>query len=928
MQVMATISEALAIAIQHHQAGRLEAAEQIYRLILQAEPNRADVVHLRGMIAHQLGNHELAVEYIGRAIGLDGNVAAFHNNLGGAYYALHRLPEAIACYRRAVELKPDLAEAHNNLGNACKDQGKLDEAVACCRRAVELKPDYAKAHYSLGNVFSIQGKLDEATACYRCAVDLKPDYVEAHYNLGNAFNVQGKLDAAAACWRRALELKPDYADAHYNLGNVSNVQGNLDEAVACYRRAVELKPDYADAHSNLGKAFRDQGKLDEAVACCRRAVELKPDHAEAYSNLGVAFKDQGNLDEAVACFRRALELKPDFAEAHNNLGVVLAEQGKQGEAAVCWRRALELKPDYAAAYTNLGNAMKAQGKLDEAVGCFCRAVELKPGYAEIHVDLGNAFDEQGKLDEAVGCYRRAVELKPEYAEARSNLGNALREQGKLDEAVACFRRALELKPDCAEVYSNLGAAFGEQGKLDEAVACFRRASELKPDFAEARNNLGNALKDEGNLDEAVACFHRALELKPDYIKAHSNLLLTLQYRTGVSPAALADAHAEFDRRHAAPLGSAVVQHENVRDRHRRLRLGFVSPDLGRHPVGFFLVRILENLSHEQQETICYSDRVVKDGLTHRLQAVASQWRDVTGISDQRLAEQIRADRIDILFDLAGHTAHNRLLTFARKPAPIQITWLGYVGTTGLRAMDYILADRHLIPAEAEPYYCEKVLRMPEDYACYNPPSEAPAPGSLPAMERGHVTFGSFNNLCKITPQVIEVWSGILHRVSKSRLVIRYRGLDDPGMRQRFIGLFADQGIAGDRVDLLGWSPFATRMELYQQIDIGLDPFPYSGATTTCDALWMGVPVITCPGETFASRQSLTHILAVGLEELVARDLADYIERAVELATDQSRLVGMRAGLRERMAASPLCDGKRFATNLMSILHDVWERWLG
>ena len=250
-------------------------------------------------------------------------------------------------------------------------------------------------------------------------------------------------------------------------------------------------------------------------------------------------------------------------------------------------------------------------------------------------------------------------------------------------------------------HNNLGNALKDQGKLDEAVACYRRALELKPDFAEAHNNLGNALKDQGKLDEAIACYRRALELKPDYAEAHSNLLCTLQYCAGVTPAALAEAHAEYDRRHAAPLRGAVAQHENVRDPHGRLRLGFVSPDLGRHPVGYFLVRVLENLSQERHETICYSDRIVKDDLTHRLQAAATQWRDVFGMSDERLAEQIRADRIDILFDLAGHTAHNRLLVFARKPAPIQITWIGYEGTTGLAAMDYLLADRYVVPAGTE-----------------------------------------------------------------------------------------------------------------------------------------------------------------------------------------------------------------------------------
>ena len=327
---MATISEALAIAVQHHQAGRLQAAEQIYRQILAVEPNRAHAWHLLGVVAHQVGRHGIAVEYIGRAIELNGTEADFHNNLGEVYRALRRIPEAAACCRRALELNPGLAGAHNNLGNAMKDQGNLDEAVACYRRALQLKPDFA----------------------------------EAHNNLGVAFRGQGKLDEAVACCRRALQLKPDYANAHNALGNALKDQGNLDEAVARYRRAVELKPDFAEAHNNLGIAFRNQGKLDEAVACYRRALELKPDYAEAHNNLGIALGDQGKRDEAITCYHRALELKPDYAEAHSNLGIALGDEGKRDEASVCYRRALELKPDYADAHWNQSFISLATGKFE------------------------------------------------------------------------------------------------------------------------------------------------------------------------------------------------------------------------------------------------------------------------------------------------------------------------------------------------------------------------------------------------------------------------------------------------------------------------------------------------------------------------------------------------------------------------------------
>jgi tetratricopeptide (TPR) repeat protein len=315
---MATIPEALAIAIQHHQGGHLQAAEQIYRKILAVEPDHADALHLLGVIAGQVGNHAAAVQYISRAIRLKGHAAAFHNNLGNALRAQGKLDEAVAAYRRALQLQPRDAEAHNNLGNALKDQGKLDEAVACCRRALELQPDSAEAHNNLGLVLKDQGKLEEAVACCRRALQLKPEFAEAHNNLGLVLVDQGKLDEAAACYRRALELKPDSAEAHSNLGNVLREQGKLDEAMACYHRALELKPDSAEAHNNLGLVLMDQGKLDEAVACCQRALELKPDYAEAHNSVGNILTDQGKLDEAVACCQSALELKPELAAAHWN----------------------------------------------------------------------------------------------------------------------------------------------------------------------------------------------------------------------------------------------------------------------------------------------------------------------------------------------------------------------------------------------------------------------------------------------------------------------------------------------------------------------------------------------------------------------------------------------------------------------------------
>ena len=428
------------------------------------------------------------------------------------------------------------------------------------------------------------------------------------------------------------------------------------------------------------------------------------------------------------------------------------------------------------------------------------------------------------------------------------------------------------------------------------------------------------------MADAVASYLQALELKPDFATARSNLLFALQYRAGVTLSELAEAHAEYDRLHAAPLRITWRPHENIRDSGRRLRLGFVSADFGWHPVGYFLIRPLENLDPAQCHVACYHDRATKDDLTLRFQSAAVTWRDVFGLSDEQLTERIRADRMDVLFDLTGHTAHDRLLTFARKPAPIQITWAGYVGTTGLAAMDYLLADRWEVPVAAEPYYREHVLRMPEGYVCYEPPACAPPVCPLPALARGAVTFGSFNNPAKITPQVVDVWARILSRLPGSRLALKYRGLASPSVSSGLAALFAKRGIDPARVEFLGWSGHRELLAAYSQVDLALDPFPYNGGLTTCEALWMGVPVITCPGETFASRHSLSHLSNIGLTETIAQSLDEYVELAVSLAGDLPRLATLRAGLRERMAASPLCDGKRFAANLMTLLRGVWREW--
>lgn len=602
------------------------------------------------------------------------------------------------------------------------------------------------------------------------------------------------------------------------------------------------------------------------------------------------------------------------------------EAGDIGAAEQLYLQTLAADPQQVDALHMLGLIAFQAGRSDQAREYIARAVRLQPDFAEAHGNLALVLQHQGHAAEAAAAWREALRHKPNYVRGHIGLGVVLHEQGRLEEAVACCREALRLAPDAWEAHVNLGLALRELGRLDQAIASLELARKLKPDHANIHNSLGNVLRDEGRLDEAVTSYREALRRQPNFAMAHSNLLYALQYRPGVTLAELAAAHREFDRQHVAPLRNDWRPHVNSRDPDRVLRVGFVSADFAGHPVGYFLIRALEHLDRSQVEIVCYSTRHVADEMTRRFQAVATVWRDVARLSDVQLADQVRADGIDVLVDLAGHTSGNRLLVFARKPAPLQVSWIGYEGTTGLEALDFILADRWMVPAGVEPHYAEQVLRMPQGYVCYDPSQSAPPVNPLPARTKGYTTFCSLNNPAKLNPQVVAAWAAILRSVPDSRLLLQYRGLDDLAVRNRFLAQFAAQGVQAGRLDIRGPTSYAAYLAVYAEADIALDPFPFAGGVTTCEALWMGVPVITWPGETFAGRHTLSHLSNIDLTATIARDLADYVAIARDLAGDLDRLAALRAGLRPRMAASALCDGRRFAADWLHVVRAAWRQF--
>jgi len=659
-------------------------------------------------------------------------------------------------------------------------------------------------------------------------------------------------------------------------------------------------------------------------------LSREPNNVIALHHLGVIEYQEGDARQAAALIGEAIALRPDYAEAHSNLGNALKQLGRLAESVTAYQKAIELKPDYADAHNNLGTALKDQGKLKAAVAAYRRALELRPDHAGAYSNLGNARKEQGKLDEAESDYRSALALKPDYAEAHNNLGTVLMEQGKLEAAVSACQNALALQPDYAEAHNNLGNALKGLGRLEEAVASYHKALKLKSDYVKAHSNLGTALKDQGRLEEAMAAYNRALELKPDYADVHSNLLFSMHYDARYTQRDIVAESRRWDAIHAVPCSPDERTHptDPDPDPDRRLRVGYVSPDFREHSVSYFLAPVIAGHDRGSFEVFCYAEVAKPDDKTARYRELSDGWCSTVGMTDAALAARIREDGIDILVDLAGHTANNRLLVFAERPAPLQVNWLGYPNTTGLSAMDYRLTDAIADPVSgAETSHSETLVRLPNGFLCFTPAADAPEIGEAHALTAGHVTFGSFNNLAKVTPDVVATWARVLDGVPNSRLVVKSKPLADEATRERYFELFDAQGIDAERVELIPWiASKSGHLGAYSRIDIGLDPFPYNGTTTTCEALWMGVPVITLSGDRHAGRVGACILTRVGLAELVAETTASYVEKAVALAGDPDRLSALRKGLRDRLERSPLCDAPRFTRDIEAAYREMWHRF--
>ncbi|HEY4330835.1 MAG TPA: tetratricopeptide repeat protein [Phycisphaerae bacterium] len=625
----------------------------------------------------------------------------------------------------------------------------------------------------------------------------------------------------------------------------------------------------------------------------------------------------GRVADAEKGYRQVLAHDPRHDGALHMLGVLAMQVGRSDLAIELIGHAIEIRPaaDY---YSNLGLAWQAHGDLDQAGEAIAHALRQNMQVAVYHYNMGVVRLAQGRIAEAMAAFAQAVRLDPAQAHFHLNLGHCLQAQKQSDQAVAEYQSAIALKPDFAEAHYNLGNVYSERGDLDEAAAAFRQALRCRPNYGRAHNNLGSILQSQGLLDDALAHFREAdRQMGGQSSEAASNLVYGMHFHPAMRDADFTVEHTRWRERHGA---FPILPHEKSRHASARLRIGYVSPDFRRHPVGRFLMPLLRQHDRTAFEIYCYSDAPVEDDFTDTFRGLADSWRPTFGTSHEALAAMIRADGVDILVDLTMHTQGNRLPMFARRPAPLQVTYLAYCSSTGLTTIDYRLTDRHLDPPGLANWYTEKSEYL-QSYWCYSAMDEAGEPGRPPAMSSNGITFGCLNNFCKVSEGVLETWAAILRVVPASRLVLHARS---GGHQGRVKDFFARQGISPERCRFVGQLSIQDYFNAYRGIDIALDTFPFAGGTTSCDALWMGVPVVSLAGDRAVGRSGVSILSQIGLRELITQSTAEYTDAAVKLAADLAHLQTLRGTLRERMRHSRLMDSRAFARDIESAYQRMWH----
>lgn len=718
--------------------------------------------------------------------------------------------------------------------------------------------------------------------------------------------------------------KQSKLDSLLDLAVAACNRGEVEQAHASWQEANQLDPRSVRVHAVRGLILTAAGQTGVAIEAYERALALDPRNVESLYNLALLEFGAGRGTAALERLNLVVELEPTMVDAQRWRILILTELGDTEAAIVSADSALAVLPDAIEIVVARAAALRLAGKIEAALADLDAALLRAPEHGRAWTEKGYALHALGRYAEGLDAFDHALEDE-ESLYALIGLGLVELDQGMGQAALAAFDRALVLNPENFDASFYRAQTLEMLGDFDQALAAYEDVLVRRPDFAFAYNNIGKIRRDMGLIDDALSALRRAMAIEPDDPRIHSNLLLTLLYDPAQHPEDLVREHAAWGRRFGQPTGR-FSEWDNDRDPARPLRIGFVSAELCRHAVSDWLLAIIGALDRSRFTVICYSNNARSDGTTARFMELVDSWRLVVGMDDRRLAEQVRADAVDILIDISGHTALNRLGSFALKPAPVQATWLGYPFTTGLEAIDYSIMDEVAVAPGEEQRFAETVIRLSPSRFCYEPPAYAPLPVEPPVLRQEWITFGSFNNVAKLTGDVLALWCRLLRQLPSARLILKSPSLDNPSVATRIREIIRGAEIPADRFELRGASDNANVLRQYGDVDIALDPFPFGGGATSCEALWMGVPIITLPGWQPVSRQTETLLRAIGRAEWVARDADDYIDIAVHLASEPLRLAKYRADQRQVMARSALCDRRLFGHEIEKTLRAMWERF--
>lgn len=804
---------------------------------------------------------------------------------------------------------------------AAQRRGSIGDAKRLYASVLSIDPTNAAACGNLAIIAAQQGDLAGAERLFRQEIELRPNHPAGHNNLGLVLQQQARPADAIAAHRHAIRLNPNYAEAHLALGNALKQQGNLEAAMMAYRSAIAAKRDYAEAHNNVGVLLQMQGSLDQAASAYREAIARRPAYAEAQFNLGSVLHQKLELDAAEAAYRRVVSLDPGIAVVHNNLGTVLKDKGLLREALAEFETAIKLQADYAEAFYNRGTVLQQQGRLEEALAAYGSAVERRRDYADAINNAGIVLQELGRATEAIDLYRRLVELMPSYADAYNNMGTALLAARRPGEAQAAFERALAHRPDFPEAFYNLGNAWRELGDLAQATSAYRNALRLRPDYPDAFSQL---------------MYHRAQACEWDNYELDQQKLLEM-VRRGIrvppfylfsTPASASD-QLTCARNWIGPISpprEAVFAHEpDVAG--ERIRLGYLSGDFHQHSTAHLMAELFERHDRGRFEVLAYSYGPDDHSpMRTRLASAFDRFVDIQALSHREAANLIHADKVDILVDLKGYTHLARPAISAHRPAPVQVSYLGFPATMGADFIDYIVVDRHVVPFGQQPFFSEKLVHLPGCYQVNDRKREVADDGTsrgdhgLP--EKGLV-FCSFNNSYKISPAIFDIWMRLLRSVPGSVLwLLEANDLVQGNLRSEAGRRDIDAG----RLIFAPVVASADHLGRHRHADLFLDTLPCNAHTTASDALWAGLPVLTCSGDTFAGRVAGSLLMAIGMPELITGSLAEYEQVALALARDPRRLTALRQKLEKNRDASSLFNLPKWTGNLEAAYARMWQTW--